>query len=198
MGGPRTNRQRSAAFCRKHASPACPEFVGAPSVLLVELRSSKRATVGAITRSATEVLVARWYDAVTGQFMSADPAVQSTNAPYSYAASDPIDLADPSGQLTCSSQAQCNSLISSNYQGLKQNAAIGEAYLRQWVSHADAAGIIREPNCRIESGSRMCWWNRPLSSHVLQRLQYSHVLLLLLRASTVGLFPGSGDVPLGR
>jgi RHS repeat-associated protein len=50
-------------------------------------------------------LRARYYDATTGQFVSADPAVYSTAAPYSYASSSPLNQTDPTGQaaanVTC-------------------------------------------------------------------------------------------------
>ena len=42
---------------------------------------------------------ARWYDAATGQFMSLDPAVASTLAPYSYVGNDPVAGTDPSGDF---------------------------------------------------------------------------------------------------
>lgn len=41
--------------------------------------------------------VRRYYDPQTGQFISLDPAVDQTQAPYSYAGDDPIDSVDPSG-----------------------------------------------------------------------------------------------------
>ena len=42
-------------------------------------------------------LRARWYDPAAGQFISVDPLQAITGAPYSYAADDPVNLADPSG-----------------------------------------------------------------------------------------------------
>jgi RHS repeat-associated protein len=43
-------------------------------------------------------LRARDYDPATGQFLSVDPAVDSTGQPYAYAGNDPVSLTDPSGQ----------------------------------------------------------------------------------------------------
>ena len=40
---------------------------------------------------------ARWYDPATDQFMSRDPDVAQTMAPYAYAADDPTDVTDPTG-----------------------------------------------------------------------------------------------------
>jgi hypothetical protein len=41
--------------------------------------------------------VRRYYDPATGQFLNVDPAVDQTEAPYSYAGDNPVDNADPSG-----------------------------------------------------------------------------------------------------
>lgn len=46
-----------------------------------------------------QYLRARYYDPSTGQFLTVDPAVLATQAPYSYAADGPTNNADPSGQF---------------------------------------------------------------------------------------------------
>jgi RHS repeat-associated protein len=43
------------------------------------------------------LLRARDYDPATGQFLSVDPAVDTTSQPYAYAGNDPVLLTDPSG-----------------------------------------------------------------------------------------------------
>jgi RHS repeat-associated protein len=45
-------------------------------------------------------LRARWYAPQTGTFTTRDPAFTSTDTAYTYAADDPVNGADPSGQLT--------------------------------------------------------------------------------------------------
>jgi RHS repeat-associated protein len=44
-------------------------------------------------------LRARYYNPATGQFVSADPLVQATQQPYSYADDDPLNAADPTGEF---------------------------------------------------------------------------------------------------
>ena len=39
----------------------------------------------------------RYYDPTTGQFISVDPAVNLTQAPYSYAGDNPVNFSDPTG-----------------------------------------------------------------------------------------------------
>jgi RHS repeat-associated protein len=42
-------------------------------------------------------LTNRYYDPATGQFLSADPEVRSTQEPYGYAYANPVSNSDPSG-----------------------------------------------------------------------------------------------------
>jgi RHS repeat-associated protein len=53
-------------------------------------------------------VVARWYDPVSGAFLSQDPVEQSPASPqsrdvYAYAAADPVNLVDPDGRATSDS-----------------------------------------------------------------------------------------------
>jgi RHS repeat-associated protein len=69
-------------------------------------------------------LRARYYDPVTGQFLSVDPAVQSTLSPYAYGAGNPLNAADPSGQDP-SGQTTCDQI-----QGYASTASAGsDGYL---------------------------------------------------------------------
>jgi RHS repeat-associated protein len=43
-------------------------------------------------------LRARYYDPATGQFLTADPLIDETRAPYAYGGGDPINVLDPSGR----------------------------------------------------------------------------------------------------
>ena len=51
-----------------------------------------------VRRNARGVCVARYYDPSTGEFLSLDPAVAHTEAPFNYAIDDPVNVADPSGE----------------------------------------------------------------------------------------------------
>ena len=54
------------------------------------------------------VRVARYYDPATGQFLSLDPDVAQTLAPFNYAGDDPVNEGDPSGLSP--DQGQCASV----------------------------------------------------------------------------------------
>ena len=49
------------------------------------------------TTSGLYYLRARYYDPTTGQFLTVDPLVTTTNAPYTYAGDNPVNGSDPSG-----------------------------------------------------------------------------------------------------
>jgi RHS repeat-associated protein len=50
------------------------------------------------SESGLYYLRARYYDPNVGQFLSVDPLVAQTGAPYSYAADDPVNVTDPAGR----------------------------------------------------------------------------------------------------
>jgi hypothetical protein len=47
----------------------------------------------------TSSAVGRYYDPTTGQFISVDPDVASTGAPYAFVGSDPVNASDPTGMF---------------------------------------------------------------------------------------------------
>jgi RHS repeat-associated protein len=57
---------------------------------------------GQYTSSDTGLIYmrARTYDPTTGQFLSVDPMVETTRAPYTYASDNPLNRRDPSGLVT--------------------------------------------------------------------------------------------------
>jgi len=56
---------------------------------------------GEVQDAATGLVTlrARMYNPATGSFLTRDPLLQQTNQPYSYAGSDPVNNADPTGQV---------------------------------------------------------------------------------------------------
>jgi hypothetical protein len=50
-------------------------------------------------RYPREACVARYYDPATGQFLSIDPDVAQTEAPFDYTGDDPVNEVDPTGLL---------------------------------------------------------------------------------------------------
>lgn len=45
-----------------------------------------------------DIVLARYYDPATGQFLTVDPDVAMTLAPYGYVGGDPVNAYDPSGE----------------------------------------------------------------------------------------------------
>lgn len=65
---------------------------------------------GGYTDATGEIyLVNRYYDPLTGQFLSVDPLVAVTEQPYAYAAGNPVNRTDPLGQavLPCNGSGYC-------------------------------------------------------------------------------------------
>ena len=52
------------------------------------------------SESGMYYLRARYYDPLTGQFLSRDPLTRGTRQPYAYSNDDPVNLVDPSGLST--------------------------------------------------------------------------------------------------
>jgi uncharacterized protein RhaS with RHS repeats len=46
------------------------------------------------------LLVGRYYDPATGQFLNVDPMVDETGQPYAYTGDDPVNGTDPTGEIS--------------------------------------------------------------------------------------------------
>ena len=92
-----TQRQRAVSLCRERVSRQSPPDPGRFSATAQRNGCSGRACTTKVRRSARGACVARYYDPATGQFLSIDPAVAETDAPFNYAGDDPINEIDPSG-----------------------------------------------------------------------------------------------------
>jgi RHS repeat-associated protein len=77
-------------------------------------------------------LIGRYYDPTTGQFLSVDPEVDSTDAPYAYAADDPVNGTDPLGQ-------QC---------ATNEEGALNDDAGQDQVNGADVSGQLSK-NARV-------------------------------------------------
>jgi len=81
-----------------------------------------------------EVVFKRYYDPVTGQFPSVDPAVSITGQPYGYAGGDPVNNSDPLGlwsgnpfQDIGQAWNDTAGFVSNHRRGLEQVGTIGGA-----------------------------------------------------------------------
>ena len=75
-------------------------------------RLARRCPRGCRAPVSTPVLIGRYYDPQTGQFLSVDPEVQQTLEAFLYAGDDPVKAVDPLGTTTVSAPgdaayAQC-------------------------------------------------------------------------------------------
>ncbi len=57
--------------------------------------------------SGLQYLRARFYDPATGQFLTRDPLEGLTREPYAYASDDPLNLTDPSGEISIALPVPC-------------------------------------------------------------------------------------------
>ena len=98
------------------------------------------------------VVVGRYYDPQTGQFLSVDPMVDGTDRPYAYAEDDPVNEVDRNGLLPCTgtrwagiADAQCwpTSMTFSS-----------EAALQAWAL-ATTLGSTPWPRFAVPGGTRI-------------------------------------------
>jgi RHS repeat-associated protein len=75
--------------------------------------------------SNLDYLINRYYDAVTGQFLSLDPEVSNTMEPFSYSNDSPVNTSDPTGSIPLSQTCfgSKNSNGNPNYPGATQAMA---------------------------------------------------------------------------
>ena len=59
-----------------------------------------------------KVVVGRYYDPSTGQFLSVDPLVDGTGEPYVYAQDNPVNDADPTGDIGLPTRGQVIGVVS--------------------------------------------------------------------------------------
>jgi hypothetical protein len=82
-------------------APSCADGLG---------NRTESTTLRAISAVKSAGLVPPHYDPATEQFLSVDQAVNQTGQPYQFAAQDPVNTADPSGDLPCTAGGACGTL----------------------------------------------------------------------------------------
>ena len=90
------------------------------------------------SESGLYYLRARYYDPTTGQFMTVDPDLASTNQPYAFTNGDPVNATDASGQM----------LI------LNPGEAVGNVADYAIASHDSPAVVAQEKKAVVASYSR--------------------------------------------
>ncbi len=119
---------------------------------------------GAYTEPGTGLiyLINRFYDPITAQFLSVDPAVDLTQAPYSYAGDDPVNESDPSGLLSLSSPGWGEILITppaSDFGQTSESFPLG-GLLWEILSNPGASDLglgTGYPISQCEGGSYVDW-----------------------------------------
>jgi len=74
-------------------------------------RLARRCPRGCRAPVSTPVLIGRYYDPQTGQFLSVDPMVSQTLEPYQYVKDNPVGEVDPSGETFVGAYAQGNGFL---------------------------------------------------------------------------------------
>jgi hypothetical protein len=90
---------------------------------------------------------ARWYDPATGQFLSVDPLVATTNQPYQYAGDNPVSNTDTTGHCACSvllgvAQQFLKMSVTANVSAVLLNVAIEGLTAAAGVLGFPALGVI--------------------------------------------------------
>jgi RHS repeat-associated protein len=95
--------------------------------------------------AGNEYLHARWYQPSTGQLLGMDPAVASTDQPYAYAADDPVNASDPTGQCITSDQ--------DNLVGLEGGNGDCTHYIdAQLAQNAATAPLVEQDGVALDAG----------------------------------------------
>jgi RHS repeat-associated protein len=137
---------------------------------------------GQYTNSDTGLIYlrAREYDPATGQFLSVDPQVAETGAPYSYGADDPLNASDPTGAEVPGRLGSRSFRDREQYLFSYLKAALG-------LSAAQTAGIIGNllveskgklsPSERQEDGSAMgiAQWEPPRWAELVTYAENKHL-----------------------
>lgn len=117
-------------------------------------------------------LRARYYNPITGRFMSRDPEDGDVTDPatlhkYVYANDDPVDLSDPTGRAAASSYARVNFTISVApvvIRGL-QATAVAIACADLWIGSKTYAETVAGPFGTVEMVAPCLWMGKKPRGH---------------------------------
>jgi RHS repeat-associated protein len=87
-------------YCQKHASARFRPPVPADPHRDWRFCTSEPVDYDPSATPASDGSIGRYYDPVTGQFLSVDPDLAQTGEPYAYAGDDPVNETDPTGDLS--------------------------------------------------------------------------------------------------
>jgi RHS repeat-associated protein len=107
-------RRWSVPVCREHVFGQSLANPGLFAATAARNGCSGRTRTAKLRGSAFEGCVARYYDPTTGQFLSLDPDVAETDAPFSYAGDDPLNELDPLGLADVGSYTKTECQLYSN------------------------------------------------------------------------------------
>ncbi len=96
--------------------------------------------------------VGRYYDPTTGQFLTVDPLVDQTDAPYAYVAGDPVNEIDPFGLSGCGWNPVCYGGEAVNY------GTEAVSYTSSAAGHAvnTALPYVQQGATLVEFGAGVC------------------------------------------
>jgi RHS repeat-associated protein len=86
-------------YCQKHASAPLSPFIAAKAASLECYGTSTAIDYERTAPNASDGSINRYYDPGTAQFLSVDPLVNLTQAPYSYAGDNPVNGSDSNGMI---------------------------------------------------------------------------------------------------
>jgi hypothetical protein len=99
-------------------------------------------------------VVDRYYDPVTGQFLSLDPKIEETGQAYLYAGDDPTDNVDPNGLFCMFGRNPNGSCRGAAYWRDLVDIPQDASYLQYWGAY-EAIGAMQRAGSRFGPSGRM-------------------------------------------